>query len=293
MNTMKMLALAALCSAVVEPSVAGQETVEIPSEQPGTAMSDEVTDKTLTDNATKTGEAQSNAPAGRNWQNLGIEKGQTILAAEQGIVIATQRLAQTKTDVLLEMCNLDESGRAQFIGGVDNAFRTKDGDKLSKTHQNFMADARRVSANIKNGMELGKAIETLKGVGTYAERMEKFAKVSPRGGSNKGTGTANVVADAIAAVGADAVNAAVTALSTAPERHSQQPAFGTSELIAAVETAHENQLDALALKLADRLTKSASQAHRDIGIAMKKVLDSQLIADAHDQAMQLPVAVAA
>jgi hypothetical protein len=223
-----------------------------------------------------------------NWTEAGMVFGKTVLAAEQGIVIANENATQTKMAGLLELCKLDKEGRAQFIGGVSNAFSAADGDKLLKGHQNYMADLRRVSKCLTEGWKSIPEIEAIfAGKGKYAEKMEKIPRAKASGGQNAGTGAKAAQAAAAAAVaehGADAVQAAVANLSsapvttdTAPQRHQQNAEKTTDEIISTLSVMHESQIEAAAAALAKRCALSNSPLYQELGKAILKALDAATI----------------
>lgn len=239
--------------------------------------------------------------AGRNWTQAGMEFGKTFLAAEQGIVTAEATLTETRIKGLLELAELqsDANGteRAQFIGGVDSAFRAKDGDKLTKSHQNYMADLRRVSGALKAGTPLGELIESLKKPGTYPERVARIPRQSNAGGQNKGTGTKAATATAAQAIqqhGGAAVTEALQnlgkpqqpsgPLSQAPEQPaapkiSQQAEISTDQMVKDMDSLHEDQIERIGLAYANRCMRSASPLFQEIGAWLSKRISEELISD--------------
>lgn len=231
-------------------------------------------------------------PVGRNWTNAGMEIGQTILAAEQGIIIAEQNVVQTKISGLVELCQHGDTERAQFIAGVGSAFATKDGDKLTKGHQNYMADLRRVSTAIKNGNNAGDLVKMLEGEGKYADKMEKVPKASARGGSNAGTGAkaaTEQVKAAIAEYGPEAVAEAVANLANPPtepapasaptttpavqpEKAPVHAEFTTETLVKAILGSHEPQVEPILHAAAARCKLSQSPMYQELGALIERTL---------------------
>lgn len=225
--------------------------------------------------STETIEAMPNSarnpsgPVGRNWSAYGAEWAGKILQAEQGVVAAGETLQSTKLDGLKEAAKMrtpeDKSG---FLSGLDTAFIAADGGKRkSKTHQNYMADVRRIMAAVENN-SLEFVMDILDGQGTYQQKMEKVPKTNDgRGGQNRGTG-ARAALQAAQQAHAEGVNVP-EALKNAPNVPSQ-PERSTTELVGYINTCHESQLPDIWLALAQRSASkaTASPLLRELGNAV-------------------------
>jgi len=236
-------------------------------------------------------------------ENVGKKAAQSIIAAEQGVIVAEQSRDSTKMTALQTLANLtDEMDRRSFIGGMQVTFQNADGLKLAKTHQNFITDARKVAnwiaTLLANKDEEGykKAVLLLKGTGGYADKMKAIPRQSAAGGSNRGTGTGAVATAAIEA----AKNAGLTkediekAAAAKQALETGKPAEGTSQqqkptdtsasttqaggskqatrtetdIVQRIETLHENELEVAYVALANRLKKSAVPQWQECGAGM-------------------------
>jgi hypothetical protein len=245
---------------------------------------------------------------------MGQERAKAIMTAEQGIVIANNTAVKTRLDGLVEIANLEEIERSQYIGATDNAFRVIDGDKLSKAHSNYQTDLRRVSAAIKRNPDGKIEGEPTKAdiigwltapTGTYPEKIAKVPTASRSGGSNRGTGVAGITQEAKAqvAAGADPATLKVTtepnpaaALSTTPQANAstpkvaQQPTASVKELTAHIAVLHENMLEPVGIAFANRLKLSPVPSMQELGAMLLDFFAKGDIEHATEQAAQTAVA---
>lgn len=257
-----------------------------------------------------------NGPVQATWGDAGQTLAQSLIAAEQGVVIADQNVQATKISGLLALCNLDETGRAQYIGGVSAALHVKDGDKLLKGHANYLTEMRRVSGAIKNNVNPGDIVKVLEGPGLYREKIQKIPAQSAAGGQNRGTGASSVqakVTELVKEHGAENVQVTVkgqeqkapetatptehpsqtpsqsqpaTILSeppktdTAPQRHQQNAEVSTAQAAGMVSVLHENQIEPVAFALAKRCSLSNSPLFQELGKTIQRILDNAASQDA-------------
>jgi hypothetical protein len=142
------------------------------------------------------------AQPGGPGSDAGAARGSAILGAEQGIITATETLASTKMDGLVEIAKIEDKGqRIAYIYAIGHAFTQADGGKQVKKHQNYVAELRRVDHNIETrGLEYTMAILNHPEKKGYQERVEMLDKVGNTGGANRGTGAKGVEQAAAAAL---------------------------------------------------------------------------------------------
>jgi len=215
--------------------------------------------------------------------NDGIAMGQTIIASEQAAAVAVESISSTRLDGLKKVCEIeDDVGRNQFIGGVENAFiAVSPGGKKSKTHQNYLTEIRRVSGYLldqvskenkpfavaqKQAMDWLTAHEPGQ-PNTQKKYPAKLAQFPTR--SNAGGRTATTTTTAVTGTPSTTESGAA-GLSAAPPVSvgAATATYNQKELVEGIKNAHENDLDAAFIALANRLKRSSNRLYQTWGAQM-------------------------
>lgn len=128
---------------------------------------------------------------------MGERRGQSLIAAEQGIKTAYANEVSTRLDGVIEVFSmLSGDDRTSYIVQVDNVLTNNDRKQhngaKSRPHSNYIADLRRASAAVEFFVEAKdeggwkKMLDMLKDPkGNYKDKIKAIPTASLRGGSNR------------------------------------------------------------------------------------------------------------
>ncbi len=261
-------------------------------------------------------------PVGRNYSEAGKELAEKILSAEQGVKVAGETLSSTKLDGLKMLVSLPtEENRVQVLTAAAERFIAITGTgKMSKNHNNYMGELRRIATHLRNGtLSQDALMAKLTAKGDYATIVQSIPKVDARGGSNAGTGQKGLAAQVAALVQqVGAGNVQITAkpaeteaqpiaqpqptitqnqpmtgqgkpsqegaLSKVPAQPPAAHVESTQEIIQKVSFLNENQIEPVAAALAKRCQMSNSDTYKELGAMIFRILDAEAIPAAQQQA---------
>lgn len=252
--------------------------------------------------------ANKNAPVpavpASGAHQAGINAGNAILAAEQSIAVAVQSEESTRVSTLKALIAMpDPIERNQFVGGLSNAFIAAAGPagKVKKTHQNFVTDCNRIKGYLTlaepgpsvNGFESDafkaakkQALEWLDSKepgptpGTVSNTLKKYgariALFPPLTNKKATTPTVGTSTGTQSNAAAQLASAPVVQQPNTPQTQvgNTTATFNTNQLVAEINTMHENDIEPACIAFANRLKKSNSPAYQMIGADLLDKLES-------------------